>query len=103
MAAAGVGSAGSWRLNMRHVWIAAIVSTHTPMTISIGRVDEPTTAKNVAPAAKPMLTEMIIGRNRSHRAWRLYQETAKTSAASRIGSVVPAIARPLTIAATIGV
>ena len=31
------------------------------MTISIGRVDEPTTAKNAAPAAKPTLTEMIIG------------------------------------------
>ena len=60
-----------------------------PMTSSIGRVDEPTIAKNAAPAAKPTLTAMIIGRRRSHRVWWPYQMTAKMSAASKIGRVVP--------------
>ncbi len=73
------------------------------MTISIGRVEDPTTAKKIAPAAKPTPTGMIIGFRWSHRVWWPYQITAKMSPANRIGSVVPAIRRPLTIVAMIGV
>ena len=39
----------------------AITRMHKPMTISIGRVDEPTTTKKMAPAAKPTLTGMTMG------------------------------------------
>ena len=53
---------------MRHDWMTTISKMLMPMTMSMGLVDEPTIAKNAAPAAKPKLTEMIIGRSRSQRA-----------------------------------
>src|SRR4051812_35286204 len=102
-AVAAGGLTGTDRRYIRHTWITTIDKTLMPMTTSIGRVDDPTIAKNAAPTAKPTLTDTIIGRNRSHRAWRLNQVTANTSAARRIGKVVPGISRPLTIVAMMGV
>ena len=88
---------------MRQVWMTTIAKMLRPMTTSIGLVDEPTMAKNAAPAAKPTLTERIIGRSRSQRGVAAVPRTANRSAASRIGNVVPGIARPVTMVAMIGV
>jgi len=102
-AVAGVGRRATVRRTILHTWITTIASTLRPITMSIGRVDDPTIAKKAAPTANPTLTDTTIGRSRSHRAWRLNHVTAKTSAASNIGRVVPGINRPLTIVAMSGV
>ena len=51
-----VGGTGWMRWLIRHACIIAITRMHRPMTISIGRVEDPTTAKKIAPAAKPTPT-----------------------------------------------
>ena len=98
-----VGSAAAVRRTDRTTWIATIVSTITPIVTSSGRVAVPTEMKNRAPIANPTATGAKSGRSRSHRALWWYHATANKSAVSRIGSVVPAIARPCTTVASNGV
>ena len=83
--------------------MAAITMMQTPMTSSIGRVDEPTTAKNVGSGGEAEAD------GDDHRSQQIpagvmaVPVTANMSRSDQDRQVVPAMARPLTIIAMIGV